>query len=1078
MSQLRLIRASAGSGKTYAITYEYLRLLFKYSTNYKHILAVTFTNKATEEMKNRILKELYILSQKEKSNFSEQLCKEFNIHETELQLKAQNILERILHNYSRFSVSTIDSFFQRIIKAFAREAGIQFNFDVELDTDNVLEKAVDQMLLNIENDKTLQKWLIAYAEQRIEDGKAWDFKHAILGLGKQLFNEQFKSFPLSFQKKIADKEWLGNFLKELKKNTQDFENTIVAKSKKALEILSEHDIDIESLKYGKSGIGGYLLKLSKKTIDKPGKRALEAEESIENWFSKEKKDPALIVSLESFGLKEILVDINKTISDKYALYISCSIVTFEFYTLGILADLSAEVNNYAADNNIFVLAHAGSFLKAIVAENDTPFIYEKTGQTYSHFMIDEFQDTSGIQWDNFKPLISNSLASNNYSMLVGDIKQSIYRWRNTDWKIMAGKVEQDLVHLGVKTEQLEYNWRSKARIIAFNNSTFASCIKLLKLQLYSELNDSALVENEKSYFLDLLEKAYHGNMQLVPEIKNLNDGYVQIQFIDNKEKDWRKNVLQLLPEKIESILKKGYRQRDIAILVRTAKDGREIVDFLNDYNEKLPADYNYKFDVISNDSAFIYAAPVVCFLIKTFQYLVYPQDSINAAALLNDYKNYILKNNTTHITEFENNSVSLPGEFLDNIHVFRHLTLDELFEKLVSIFRLNESIKNLPYLQTFHDCILGYESNAPTILSAFLEYWEEKKFSFSVSVSENQDAIKVITIHKSKGLEFENVLIPFCDWSLDNNRIMAPFIWCNTNEKPLNQLDFIPVKYSSKLKESVFATDYYLERVQSMVDNLNVLYVAFTRASNNLFVFAPLPEKTDKILSCSDILYQLLSGVNEKINNNCPQLMFAEYWNNRENNFTIGEISHIQIIEKTKENIFPLKEYPGNEIKERLRQRSVAEGFWENTPQEADKRYFGNLMHKIFQEIKVIDDVPKSIDKLVFEGLIQKKDAPKMLGEVNSLISEQPYNDWFNGTWKVMNEVAIVVPNEHLYRPDRVMIKGNKAIVVDYKFGWKKNEKYNKQVMQYIGYLSEMGIADIEGYIWYVTLNDHDKVQI
>ncbi len=559
MSQLKVIRASAGSGKTFRITSEYLRLLFRYPKNYKLMLAVTFTNKATEELKSRILSELYKISKNEHSPHSEYLIKEFNISSQELAGKANYLLQIILHNYSRFSVSTIDSFFQRIIKSFAREAGLQSNFDLALDTNEILDKAADQMLLKLSDDKDLLNWLSEFAEERIEDGKSWDFKKEILNLGKQLFNEQFKSFQISFHNKISDRDWMKEFQKKLRIVRKLFESRLREYGKNGISLISQYGVNPEDFKYGSQGsVGMYFFKLSKGGITEPSKRILDAAESLDNWLPKG-EEAEKIKSLADAGLFKMLQECLKYYENNYRIYKSAIEVLRSFYTLGILADLSLEVNEYAAKNNIFVLANSGAFLKVIIGENDSPFIYEKTGQAYHHFMIDEFQDTSGVQWFNFKPLIKNSLSESYNSMLVGDVKQSIYRWRNSDWRIMAYQLDHDIAEHGVKYDDIVFNWRSKYNIVAFNNTFFYEAPKILQQYLNQLLSEKSFNDGDTAFLKLIIEKAYLDNMQKLPSGRSIDEGYIKIQFIENEKKDWKENTLPLIIEVVVSLQKQGCR---------------------------------------------------------------------------------------------------------------------------------------------------------------------------------------------------------------------------------------------------------------------------------------------------------------------------------------------------------------------------------------------------------------------------------------------------------------------------------------------------------------------------------------
>ena len=1087
MSQLRLIRASAGSGKTFTITAAYLQLLFKYPGNFRNILAVTFTNKATAEMKTRILSELYKLSQGLKSDHAVNLIKEFKFSENDIQKKAQEILDTILHNYSRFSVNTIDSFFQGIIRSFAREAGIQFNYDVALDTNEVLEQAADLLMLHLENDKTLLQWMSDFSERRIEEGKSWDFRKNLVKLGKEIFNEQFMAFPKEFHENIANREFLKNLYDEINLTKIDFEKYLTTCGVEGLKIMKKHGLQPFDFKFGKVGsVGSYIVRLANGRIEAPSNRIISASEDVQNWLPKEKDIAARITMAADDGLLKLLIDSVEYFQTHFKNYESSRVVLKNFYTLGILADLKHAIDENSINDNVFVLANSGPFLKAIIGENDTPFIYEKTGQTYKHFMIDEFQDTSGIQWENFKPLISDSLAADNYSMLVGDVKQSIYRWRNTDWKIMASQVGKDLAHFGLKYENLQFNWRSNPNIIAFNNTLFHLAPTHLKEILSNEIPEENIDDEFRNFLLQLPEIAYNAAIQDIPEKNQAKTGQIDVRFFENSEIDFYEKSLATLPEIIENLCKNGSKLKDIAILVRKAKEGRMVFDYLNEYKLGLEKDYPYRFDVLSNESAYVASSPAVQLLLKTFRYLVFPEDKLNFCALLNDYTTLFPGRSICGIpllgmeNGFVNsiNDENFVAAFSKKMNPLKALPPNSLLEHLLELYELNQHQSHLPFIQAFHDCVSQFTFNNSPSLSAFLDFWEENNKNLSVSISEEQDAMRIVSIHKSKGLEYKNVIIPFCNWEFDHRSMLAPILWCASDVAPFNKLSAIPVEYSSKLKGTVFANSYYIERVQFMVDNLNLLYVALTRAENNLFIMAPEPLKPEKITSVSNLLFKLLSAP-DSISQGFPHINFSEAWNIDKKCFLYGKLENIIKPENQaddKISLIPLESYPSHSVSERLRQRTVSP-FFSKSQKMSSNRTYGNFMHRLFQELRTIDDILPAIKKLNQQGLLPSEDMQHLQTEIETLLKQDPYKGWFSSQWKVLNEAGIIVPQSPQYRPDRVMINADQTIVIDYKFGINEKDSYLLQVKDYMNCLETMDIKNVEGYVWYISINKHVKVE-
>jgi ATP-dependent exoDNAse (exonuclease V) beta subunit len=1078
MTKLRIIRASAGSGKTYRITADYLRLLFRYPNNYKHILAVTFTNKATEEMKSRIISELFNLAEGKHSNHSESLQKEFRLSQQQISQKARTILDNILHNYSRFSVNTIDSFFQRIIKSFAREAGLQFNYDVALDTEEILEHASDRMLLKIDEDKELLEWMVQFAEKRIEDGKSWDFKKDMLKLGKELFNEKFMSFPKEFHQKLADREALKEFHLKLFELKAAFEKNIKNFAAEGVKLIENNGLQACDFKYGeRGGIGQYFYILSTGEIKYPSDRNIEAAKSVETWLPSDKEKARLLQNVADAGLFNLLKQIINHFLENYTIYNSSCEVLAGFYTLGLMSDLSAEVSDYASENNVFILAGTGPFLKSIIGENDAPFIYEKTGQFTRYFMIDEFQDTSGIQWHNFKPLVNNSLSEGNECMVVGDIKQSIYRWRNSDWKVMASQLEEEM---DVQFDDLGFNWRSKFNIIAFNNTLFFQSSDVLQDALNQALEKKCYVFDD-SLLKNIIQSAYKSNMQKVPSGRKPNEGYVNIEFLKNDDKDWKNEVLEKLPGIIENLVQNGHKMKDIAILVRTTSEGAEIAEFLNSYEKG-----NLKLQVLSNESSFLKNSAAIGFLIKALKYLVLPEDAVNLAAMVSDYllSVNIAAGEQNRISEVFSSSgemvnyiEKLPVEFTGNVETFSHMPLESLFERLIEIFELNKNENNLPFIQAFHDVIMDYLKNNTSNLEEFLNMWEDKKNSLSVSISEDQDAVRVLTIHKSKGLEFSNVIIPFCNWSIDHAWPNTPVMWCESSVSIFGFLQFLPVKYSNSLSDTVFAPQYFTEKAQVYVDNLNLLYVAFTRSTDNLFAFAPIPAKEENLGTTGDLLYRCVKNSSSIQNRDFPIINNSDFWNEETKAFELGNLISPRKIDTADTNDIKLESYRCDSIKQKLRQKNSNKAFWEAEEKHTvTSRSYGNVMHRLFQNISVSQDVEKAIDLLVFNGLLKEEERSKISAEIKGLLSQKPFEDWFNGEWQVINESVILVPGAHAYRPDRVMIKAKDAIVVDYKFGNIQNIKYNSQVNKYMDFLKEMGYKKVEGFVWYVNMDLLERI--
>ncbi|HAN19417.1 MAG: hypothetical protein A2X13_01965 [Bacteroidetes bacterium GWC2_33_15] len=1078
MSQLTIYKASAGSGKTYKLTEEYILLLFKSAFNYRRILAVTFTNKATAEMKSRILNELYKLSTGEKSGYLQSIKNEFNLTENEIRVKSRQILSSILHDFSKFSINTIDTFFQKIIRSFTREVGIQPGYTVELDHNEVLNKVVDELLLDLESNKELREWLVNFALTNIEEGSKWDFKNDILKLAQEIFKEEYKSFDQALIKKMNDKAFLKDYLNKLQEIKAKFENTLKAFGKQGLQIIEKNGLTIEDFSYGKSGVAGYFINISEKNDFEPRTRAISGTESIDPWIKKDSPKKEIIENALHNGLFELLLDAIHFYNENHVdYYTSLNILRF-IHTLGILTDIANKLRSYCEEQGIFLISDAGRLLQIIIDTNDSPFIYEKTGSIYKHFMIDEFQDTSRIQWNNFKPLIGNSLAEGNNNLLVGDVKQSIYRWRNSDWKILSENVNNDFSQFTPDLQSLKINWRSKKKIIAYNNAAFWYSSTILQNHFNEQLPKS------NPGFENKIVNAYSDIIQQNPEGMDNDGGYVHHTFFKDSEfKEWKTEVKNRVPKLIENLQDKGFRLNDIAVLVRRGSEGQEIADTLIQYKNSLTETTKYRFDFISNDSLFLVNSTVIPFILSVLNFLLDPGDDINTAYLAWNYQKNIINTEPvkkdsqafpeSFLHEKDNQlQKSLPSVFLNSLDLLKQLPLFELTDQIIKIFNLNQLKQDIPYLQAFQDIVLNFSRNKSADIHTFIEWWNEKGFNETLNISENQDAIRIITIHKSKGLEFKAVIIPFCNWEIDHKPSQVNILWCKPEKEPFNKLELIPVKYKSELTKTIFSDAYFNEKLHAYVDNLNLLYVAFTRAEQALFTFSQVKEKSKSPSTVGELLhfvYQNTESFPKPANNEL--INFTESFDKEKSILEFGELEYFSEKPKDLPEEIMMNDYPFFEIQNKLRLKLHDNYFFtgkENTPFKRVSH--GKIMHEIFENINTEKDIPDAIEKMTFEGKISGNEKNDISEKINQTFKNEQIKSWFSDKWLVKPEREILLKNGKIARPDRVLIGKEKIIVIDYKFGEQEEEKHYKQVRTYMDIIKEMHNKPVEGYLWYVDL--------
>ncbi len=1078
MSQLKIYRASAGSGKTFTLTGEYLNLVFQNPLNYREILAVTFTNKATDEMKSRILKEIYSLSKGEKSAYAETLCSENNISEEELQKKASYLLSRLLHDYSRFSVTTIDSFFQKIVRSFTREIGLQMGYNIELDTAKVLDEVADLLLNNVENEKKLRKWLIDFAETKMRNGKSWNFKYDILDFGNEIFKEDFQNFSQILMRKLADKNFLELYKNKLNKLKEDIENHFALIGDRARIIMANYNLQPNDFTRKASGVGAYLSRLGVGGKLAPNSYVRAAADSFENWTPKTASSElkVRVNAAIAEGLGNVAVDAVQFYDENELLYFSVEQTISYIYTLGILTDLSAKIQQYCEEQNIFLLSSATKLLRVIIAENDSPFLYEKIGNYYKYFMIDEFQDTSSMQWDNFRPLVNNALAEGYPSLVVGDVKQSIYRWRNGDWKLLAEQLEKDFKQFEVKALHLDKNWRSSENVINFNNAVFALGANILQEYYNEDIPDG--LKDELKEQQQKIADAYADVYQHLGNNTKENRGCVKLQFFkDEKENPWKEKVALELPNVIAGLQQKGYNPDDIAILVRNGKEGAEIADILMNYKKNEDALPDVVYDVISSDALYLKNSRTVQFIIHLMYYLLHPEEALNIGFLRQEYLLYYQNREEINDELFfvEKPLEDLfPDDFMSNVHTLKRETLFDLTEKLIDIFKLNNNSDEYAYLEAFQDLVLTFTKTETADLNTFLEYWNERKDKEVISIAEEQDAMRILTIHKSKGLEFKVVILPYIDWDLDDTK-HRKVLWCQPDVMGFNALDILPVKYGSKLKNTIYYGDYYQERLQTYIDNLNLLYVAQTRAENVFVGFAP-DKHADKLSSVADLLKFTIKNSHHYSShfNGNTIINLSENWDDANACFELGELTAVATPEKEEIKYQELG-YVVNMLDDRLKLRSRANEYFDFSESTSVDDFSpvsrGNLLHQLFQLINYADDLEKAIGQLQFEGKLDENQAKEFYRIAYKILHGNETADWFSKSWKVINERDIFCGKD-IYRPDRVIYNAGKAIVIDYKFGIKKEKKYEKQVKKYVELVKQLGFSDVKGYVLYGNLGE------
>ncbi len=837
MKNFLIYKSSAGSGKTYTLVKEYLKIVLENPDDFRRTLAITFTNKAAEEMKSRIIEKLKKLASGSDKELEKTLIDEgvkSNIREN-----AQTVLDNILHKYTYFSVSTIDSFFHRVIRSFARELKLQFGYEVVLDEDEVLDKAVDDVFTEIGIDKELTRYLEDYVYFNIDEDKSWNIDKEIKNLAGEIFKERYiekrnsGSSPEDVKLKIKD---LFGFLFAV---INSFENTMKDFGKEAADLIQKHGLNAEDFNYSSGGAAGYLIKLSRQqTYDygscEPAIRARSTSEGTLSWYKKGSVKQQAIERCVKEGLGKILSDVIKYYDGNSKLYYTSREILRTIFVIGIFNDIHKKLNLYRDENKAMLISDTNILLSSVIGSAYNPFIYEKIGSYYKHFLIDEFQDTSTFQWKNLLPLIANSLSEQNISMVVGDVKQSIYRWRNGNMKLLLADIYDNLSshREQFNEEKLLVNRRSKQDIINFNNHFFTSAPKILELK----------AEGGNAKFIT---EAYKEVLQT--QFKP-GSGFTDIEFITgNKEEKISaadiadKRLMEIMMELQANKVYEG----DILILTRKRKEASRAARLL----------INAGINVVSDESLLLHNSPKVKLILSLFRYFISPDDIITNAGILRNAM--LVINSNQHVSaEFfnselvkENVNNLLRQRFGNKVASPANVSLYELTENIIKAFGLN-SVPDA-YLLRFQDAVLEYSAQSGNSIVNFLDWWETKQKDISIITPRSNDAVRIMTIHKAKGLQSPVVIIPYANWDLDIDG-KKDFFWVTSRETPYEK--YSPAYYvraSAELAKTYFSRQYYEEAIAVNIDNLNLLYVAFTRASERLYVLCPqrgnTSLETDKI---------------------------------------------------------------------------------------------------------------------------------------------------------------------------------------------------------------------------------------
>jgi ATP-dependent helicase/nuclease subunit A len=1054
---LKILQASAGSGKTFNLTAHYLVLLFAGDTRYREILAVTFTNKATGEMKTRILDVLAGLAKGDSGvdGIRDIILNAHPILNKEsLKTKAEKIYRRILHDYGRFSVSTIDGFVQKVIRGFAFELGLDSGYVLEMNFEKVKNDLAARLNARLDNNPNLLQWIINLAMERIENNKSWNYQNALTDLAGEIFKERYQPFEKAMDKLMADSDidtLFRNYSSITRSTIKTFETQINVFTIRALELLDGTD---QAIFKGKSN--SPIAKIVKipgdfKYAGNLGKVVNDANE----WFGKN-PDIALYTRL------------NPVLNELYDFYIEglpeytlAKAVDENLYYLRLMQEMGQLLKTYRKESGTLLISDAQNLLLGITGTDDAnpSFIWEKMGSRYHYFLFDEFQDTSGSQWTNFKPLLTNAIAEADGEMtehlIVGDVKQSIYRWRNGDWDILHQRAANEIGETYVIKESLESNYRSAANIIEFNNQLFTVAPLLLQQQLNNKVDElgSAAVQTwwTQRGFDHIMPGVYAQAVQQ-PHKKTLAGGSVKFNILPaDSADDFRTEAMICCIAEIKRLYnEKNYRFGDMGLLVRSNKEAIQAVSAL--MAEGIP--------VISGEALMIAGNTAVKLLINTLHVIagLSENTAIYKAACISLYAQL---NGTifsaADLFGLERKSLGalsglLPAALCQNWQTWLQAPLPELIEKLIGAYALDQpqNSKHLAYLLAFRDLAGNFAAQGEKGLSSFLQWWDEEGAAKALPAAEHAEAVQVITIHKSKGLAFRAVLLPFCSWDVDG--MANSVFWIPSLGTAYNDLESIPVRYKKSLAASSTAHAYFGELLYNYMDALNMLYVAATRAKEHLFMTVREKSSYTNIGSIGDLLVNVIKNIDLPDEN----VQDSPTKKSQPDNRSVIQLDHYPLTDRLSNVLTAEREYPEADLLSR--NAALREGA---------------ILHEVLSRA---GDTAAIVKQLVLEGYLHQNEAPVYTQKLDGVLSHPGLLALLNQPGEWLSERSIIAASGETYRPDKVRIAPEGITIIDYKFTQQETTAHERQVTGYKNLLNEMGYHQIDAYLFYALSGNLKKI--
>lgn len=1034
-----IYNASAGSGKTFTLVKVYLKILFtsNHQNAFKNILALTFTNKAVAEMKERVVEMLISFSDShiliDPIPMFRILSEELNMDYATLHDKSKVILNTIAHNYAAFDISTIDKFNHRLIRTFAHDLKLPLNFEVELDTKTILSKAVDQLIDKAGTEKELTKILVDFAIEKADDDKSWDVAYDFNQIAQLLINENdIPYFEALKEKSIDDfKELKTHLIQQINL----LETEIIQKGQATLDLIEQNHLEFNDFSSGY--LPKHFLKLAEGNFDVNFNQLKWQTDLLEGNPLYPKR-----VDAHKMGTIDMLQPAIASFFEQG----KQEIIHFRFLKnilknitpLSVLNAIYKSLQDIKADEDLVLISEFNSLISTEIKSQPAPFIYERIGEKYRHFFIDEFQDTSAKQWENLIPLIDNAISSENLkgetgsAMLVGDAKQAIYRWR-------GGKAEQ-FIDLYTKRTQpfhsLQYvddlptNYRSLETIINFNNNFF----KHISTFAFTEPSHREIYEASHQY----------------PHLKG--EGFIEISFLEFETEDKDAAYGQKVLEAIQKAQENNFELRDICIIARKSKEGIALAEYLS--VEGVP--------IISSESLLLKNSPEVQFLTSIIALASQPYNEMLKIEVLGYLADQHIQLEQTHqffqslvhLDAFEMFKALNQYDLFFDFNQFLQLPFYEAVESVVRQFNLNKTSN--AYVQFFLDEVLDYSQKYNAGFSNFTSHWDIKKEKLSITSPQGNNAVQIMTIHKSKGLEFPVVIFPYANQDIYFD--MSPKLWFPVNPEAFNGFSNVFINVNKDLEDlgELGQTMYADYKAQLELDSMNMLYVVLTRAVEQLYIISEYREgkgsKGDiKMYSELFISYLKSEGL----------------WNDSEKTYTFGQPNRILRSKKIEKSIVQDRFISVAKENHDLRIVTNAGYLWDTEQEAAIEK--GNLVHLILSKIKSDKDIENVFDDFERKGDLNPQQSSELKPIINHIVHHEQLKAFFLPEHAVYNERDILTSGGLILRPDRIVVNNkHEAVIMDYKTGAERPTHQN-QLREYQIILEEMGFNVVKKILVYIN---------